>query len=228
MQMSDSLAKSLGLDFSLPANIRELGKTLLGAKETITEKDLSPEDLNFLKNQVQAKKKKNEADEQMYKDFQKEELDRLKLGPKNLLPNEIESIKKRLPEREKQIESYEKTKGKTSVNYRDYPAISRTDTQEWPLWKSLKQSFSDPEYRMQTLLGRYNAYDNKDGTVTIVDKYDWNDAGFKGFVADGGRVLEAAKAVITSGFNPEVMGNTFIRTIMPHVSRDIRITVPID
>ena len=226
--MSDLLSKSLGLDFILPANIKEFGKTVFGSTEPITEKDLTAEDLNFLKNQVQAKKRENETKKEMYETFTKEELDRLKLGPKYVMPNEAESIKKRLQENQKKIESFEKTKGKTSVSYSDYPAFSQIDTQEWPFWKSLKQSFTDPGYRMQTLLGRYNAYDNKDGTVTIVDKYDWNDRGFKGLIADKGRVLDAAKALVTSGFNPEVMGNIFIRTIMPHVSRDVRITVPID
>ena len=222
---SKDIRKTLNLDFDFPSNIKEFAKTAFGVKEPITEKDLSKEDINFLKNQIGKTKQNVEQKEKQYVNDLITSKNELK---DNLSKQHKASVMARISELQKKIESFEKTRGKTSVKYSDYPTYGEDSQHEWGLWKGIKESFSNPAYRMETLLGRYNVYDNKNGTVTIVDKHDWNNNGFKGIVAQPEIVLDGLKSIILSGINPEQAGNFFMRVIRPEASREVRITIPMN
>ena len=81
-----------------------------------------------------------------------------------------------------QLDSFERTRGKTSV----VPAAQTLDFTGQPVTedkskvnqsnflKSLKDSLVSDDYNIATTLGQFNAFRNKDGTITIKDEYNFN------------------------------------------------------
>jgi len=96
--------------------------------------------------------------------------------------------------------------GKNRIEYFDYNTTGTPKTKNEDIGGgSFKgglapiTKYFDPSYSMKTMLGQTGFKKNKDGSYTITDQYDFNDAkgaGFKGFIAD------ASKAEGIEKFNP--------------------------
>ncbi len=85
-------------------------------------------------------------------------------------------------------------KGRNTIGYSEFATTSSPKTKGQDVGGgSFLQNFApitkyfDPDYSMKTLLGQAKFKKNKDGTYTVTDQYDFNDAskaGFKGVIAD--------------------------------------------
>ena len=96
--------------------------------------------------------------------------------------------------------------GKSYIEYSDYNTTGTPKTKNEDIGGgSFKAGLApitkyfDPSYSMKTMLGQTGFKKNKDGSYTVTDQYNFNDArgaGFKGFIAD------ASKAEGVQKFNP--------------------------
>jgi hypothetical protein len=219
----------------LPVNIRTFLDTVTGSKETITEKDFTPEDLEWLRDEYEKKKALNTIKE----DRLKSELMSLpKTGVQYSEPKDMDKYKQFITENPegainignlndttyerrddltKKVESYEKTKGKTAMSPSDYASDTYDHEGNWV--KSIEQSFNDPSYRVGTTLSQFIVEQQEDGSVLIIDKYDWTKKPEKLSLLD---YLGAVRAVKS----PEQLGNLFIRMFKPETARNVRIKLP--
>jgi hypothetical protein len=219
----------------LPVNIRTFLDTVTGSKETITEKDFTPEDLEWLRDEYEKKKALNTIKE----DRLKSELMWLpKTGVQYSEPKDMDKYKQFITENPegainignlkdttyerrddltKKVESYEKTKGKTAMSPSDYASDTYDHEGNWV--KSIEQSFNDPSYRAGTTLSQFIVEQQEDGSVLIIDKYDWTKKPEKLSLLD---YLGAVRAVKS----PEQLGNLFIRMFKPETARNVRIKLP--
>ena len=85
--------------------------------------------------------------------------------------------------------------------------------------KTIEQSFNDPSYRAGTTLSEFTVEQQEDGSVLIIDKYDWTKKPEKLSLLD---YLGAVRAVKS----PEELGNLFIRMFKPETARNVRIKLP--
>lgn len=75
-----------------------------------------------------------------------------------------------------ELNTYDKTKNKTSVSYYDYPDKKAAPT--FDSWlSSIWKSYTDPAYRLKTTLGSFNVQETPTGPVAT-DKYDFDAADF--------------------------------------------------
>ena len=172
----------------VPTNARVFGSTVLGNTAPITEADLSSEELDVLRSMYESKKKQNESIKQELanrlsvskKDYDKRpestvvEFQRPdgSLGYQQQVVPYDQYIKKAAAD----LQTYEKTKNKTSLGYYDYPdAIAAPTFDKW--LDVVKKSYSDPAYRMKTVLGSFNVMDSPEGP-TVVDKYNFDKKDF--------------------------------------------------
>lgn len=167
----------------VPSNARVLLDTMRGKTTPITEKDFSQEELNVLRSMYQQRKLKNEKNvNNLRRNLFVNEQDYLK-NPETKIVFTEENGKQvgrpvQVPYAEyirnvtNQINSYEKTKNKTSLGYYDYPdgmAAPTFDSWLGSVWKS----YTDPAYRMKTILGSYNVFDTPEGRQ-VVDRYNFD------------------------------------------------------
>jgi len=235
----------------LPTNVSLFGQYLLGKQSPITEKDFTPEELQVIVEQIEAQDKLNAESEQRVQVKAEKNLKRLRepfrvdehtgikevkgVGLQQTLnekTNKLEDVYKNQNEYNKevqkqinkyqdQIDSFEKTRNKTSVTgYRD----SRTDPAGEGLVNAITNTFSSPAYNIETSLGHYNAYKNEDGTVTVKDTYDFYGYGYdKGSTVSLKDFLTALPEAITK---PEAFGTLLSRFALPNRQRDVNITLP--
>jgi hypothetical protein len=139
----------------IPTNIRLVGEGLFGKTSNITEKDFTPEELSIIRKQIEEKEIINAGKEA-----------RLKAGLNEMTP-EYEPLREMF---EKELKSYQTTQGKTSVNYNDY----NVSPHDYGWIDSIKQSFKNPEFRVSTSLGQYVGIRQPDGSLKVVDEYNWD------------------------------------------------------
>ena len=202
----------------VPVNIRTFVETAFGSTEPITEKDFTPEDLEYLQKMYESKKAYNAQEEA-----------RLKNISKNLKPGEwlskelqngvlVDTTSDTLKKIDDKIQSYAKDRSKTSLSYEDYPESDDTVYESDSWGKQIQGSFSDPNYRLHTTLGRFNVIEQPNGDSVIQDTYDWTKA--KVTTADAVTGLAGALA------SPEKLGNGFMRIFKPETSRQVTIKLP--
>jgi hypothetical protein len=147
---------------SIPTNIRLVGEQIAGVSKPITEKDFSPEELSFIRNQIEAQEKQNLQKQQSLAsslpEFDKEQY---KNQPS------YQNVKSLV---QKELDSYLKSQGKTAITYNNY--LENPGDLGWI--DSLKKSFTSPEFRVSTSLGQYVGIRNPDGSLSVVDKYNWD------------------------------------------------------
>jgi hypothetical protein len=121
-----------------------------------------------------------------------------------------------------EAESYERTRGKTSVDFD--PEVGGYGSGPG-LIETIKKSFTSPAYNINTTLGRFNAFKNEDGTVTISDTYNWTnqandparrDMSLKAFL----------RALPTMVHKPEALGNVLMRTLFDEKYSPVEFTLP--
>ena len=206
---------------NLPVNMRTFIETVAGADRTITEQDFTPEDLAYMRKLVEQTRLRNEQTEQTLKDRRDtiSEMGLYELGKNNEL---VDITEKELANLDRKIKSYADTRNRTSVQYRDIAKTQTPSTDEGAesIVQTVKDSFSDPAYRVKTTLGRFTAEHQDDGSIVIKDTYDWNKLEekptFKEFMA----------AVPEMANNPRMAGNAFMRLMKPDTAREVRIQLP--
>ena len=220
-----------------PTNVRLFGEYVAGKKETITEKDFKPEELAAMSRYIMEQdeqNKKNEAELKKQLSFlQKRSQEPFKANkaqtwdeqqqkfvPKYTKAEYNKLIQKEINKKKKALTSYEKTRGKTSVSY----GKAGGGGAGAGFLEAIEKTFTSPAYNVETSLGHFNAYKNKDGTVTIEDKYDFLGVGFdKKRKVSMGQFIELLPSVIN---RPESFGTLLARTFTPTKARPVRIQLP--
>lgn len=232
---SNSLLKS-AYRAVVPSNAQMLIDTALGEKSDITEKDFSKDELALLKAMYQNKQKQNESRRQeIANKLNVSEKDYLKNPEKKFVtqvtPEGRESVvsapmsyAEYLQKTKQQLDSFDKTKNKTSLTYYDYPEGKAAPT--FDSWlQSVWKSYTDPEYRLKTILGSFNVYDTPEGAVARdqynFDKKDFykNNYGIDVDKADTANIWKASNGPID--FLDMMMIKKFPRT-----SRNVNIKLP--
>ncbi len=158
----------------VPSNVRALAETAMGSTAPITEQDLTPADLNFLRRQYEETRERNTAAEsELIKRLGSSEAEYMK----DPLPGKMQVSPEGIPSQgvvpyadaQRQLRSYQTTRDRTAVGYS--PSGSGVDTV--PVGRAISRTFTDPEFRMATLLGRYQVVETPEGP-TAVDRYDFN------------------------------------------------------
>ena len=143
------------------------------------------------------------------------------------------------------LESYEKDRSKTSVGYFYDPEVDPEGVSYYGpgFLDTIERSFTSPAYNINTTLGKFNAFENEDGTITIKDTYDWGGSGSSNLYGDVrkddpySRAIEKWKAgdmgildllpwVGASIRRPEIAGNVLMRTLLKGKSRPVEFTLP--
>lgn len=171
----------------LPTNARVLIDTMRGQTAPLTEKDFSLEELGALRQMYEQKKIRNDARRQELankmavsrKDYEKNpETDWVFTGEgDNWAGKPVKlSYDEYIQKLSGQLASFDKTKNKTSLGYHDYPDGSSAPTADsWlsTIWKS----YTDPAYRMKTILGHFNVFDTPEGRQAV-DQYKFDAADY--------------------------------------------------
>jgi len=143
----------------IPTNLRLFGEYLAGVESPITEKDFTEDELDVIRNQIIAQKINNEVLEDEYR----------KAGDADA------------------VETFEKTRGRTSVSpytiqESGLPTSKTTFGRSYISggsgavdkgWEEALKSLNDPSYMVATTLGKYTAEDVDDG-FRIREDYDFN------------------------------------------------------
>lgn len=234
---SNSLLKS-AYQAVVPSNARMLIDTALGEKSDITEKDFSKDELSLLKTMYQNKQKRNESRRQ-------EIANKLSMSEKDYIKNpERKFVAQTTPEgreivsgvpmsyaeylqkTKNELASFDKTKGKTSIDYYDYPDGKSAPT--FDSWlKSAWKSYNDPDYRLKTILGSFNVYDTPEGAVAK-DQYNFDKKDFYkmtyGVDLDKDNLLDIWKK---SNGPVDFLDMMMIKK-QPRASRNVNIKLPSD
>ena len=170
---SDSLRS---LYKKIPTNARLFLENLAGIDRPITNKDFTDDELIEMMIAIEKTKEHNDRQEMSL---------RQKIGNQSYASV---SDYRDDPRKKEALESYEKTRGRTSVNpYNKLPHYTEkgdrvTDTLTGDVDKgwidSLTGSFTDPKYVVDTSLGRYKAHDERVNpekyNYRIEDTYNFN------------------------------------------------------
>ena len=157
----------------VPSNARFLLDSALGNTNTITEKDFSPEELGSLKSIYQTKQQDNARAPQdiashivSEDDFNQNPTSRLVENGPNRYTSRQETYKEYLQRQSDKINSFSRTPNKTSVGYPDYPDKMAAPTHDsYP--EAIYKSYTDPSYRLKTILGSFNGYDQGPSKISI-------------------------------------------------------------
>lgn len=218
----------------VPTNVRLFGEYLLGEQSPITEKDFTPQELSEMLRMVQEQESRNvqeEANLQSSLAAYQRNLETFDPS-KNLVQNEKgnlvpkytekeynEEVQNNIKDIERKLASYEKTRNKTSVDYRD----ERTDPAGLKIVDAISKSFTSPAYNIETSLGNFSARKNKDGTVSIKDTYDFLGYGYdKPVKISMSDFLKSLPLAIT---RPEAFGTLLSRAFLADRKRDVDITL---
>jgi len=171
----------------VPTNARVLIDTMRGQTAPITEKDFAPEELDVLRKMYSERQNRNESWKQdiankmsiSQKDYDKNpEIDFVFEGEgPNMKGRPVKlSYSEYLQKMNNQFNSFDKTKDKTSLSYNDYPDQMAAPTFDSFL-ESTWKSYTDPAYRMKTILGSFNVMNTPEGAKAI-DKYNFDKSDF--------------------------------------------------
>tara|TARA_R110000744_G_scaffold255615_1_gene371092 strand:- start:148 stop:855 length:708 start_codon:yes stop_codon:yes gene_type:complete len=218
----------------LPTNAKLFGEYLAGKKDPITEKDFTPQELSEMLRMIEQQDTRNvEEEEGLQRSLTSYQKNLETFDPnKNLVQDEKGNLVPKYTEKEynkevqaniknveRQLASYEKTRDKTAVGYRE----ERADPEGLKIVDAISQSFTSPAYNIETTLGNFSARKNKNGTVSIKDTYDFlgygNEKPVKLTMSD---FLKALPAAITK---PEAFGTLISRAFLADRKRDVDITL---
>jgi hypothetical protein len=165
----------------VPVNARTFLDTVTGSTAPITEKNFAPEELDALRQMYIEKQAKNAAwkqqlanklsiSKQAYEQKPETKLVYDEGGTKaQAVPQTYDEYIRNLTN---QIASFDRTKNKTSLSYNDYPDQMAAPT--FDSWLgSVYKSYTDPAYRMKTILGSFNVMDTPEGQKAV-DQYKFD------------------------------------------------------
>ena len=218
----------------VPTNVRLFGEYLLGEQSPITEKDFTPQELSEMLRMVQEQESRNVQEEaNLQRSLAAYQRNLETFDPsKNLVQDEKgnlvpkytekeynEEVQNNIKDIERKLASYEKTRNKTSVGYRD----ERTDPAGLKIVDAIAQTFTSPAYNIETSLGHFTAHKNKDETITIKDDYNYLGYGHNKPVKIS--MGEFLKALPDAVMKPEAFGTLISRTFLADRKRDVNITL---
>lgn len=130
-------------------------------------------------------------------------------------------INRRIKAAQSDLDSYERTRGKTSVPP-DWEAGGYGLGTRLP--ETIVRSLNSPAYRINTTLGQFNAYKNEDGSTTIRDVYDWSKVPESSKPGPGDWLFGILPSILS---RPEALGNFLMRTkFRDKKPSDIDFTLP--
>ena len=184
----------------IPTNLRLFGEYLAGVESPITEKDFTEDELDVIRNQIIAQKINNEVLEDEYR----------KAGDADA------------------VETFEKTRGRTSVSPYDIqdaglPTFKTTFGRRYfsggeglvdKGWEESLKALDDPNYMVATTLGKYTAEDVDDG-FRIREDYDFNRGASDrpSPIQDIESFDQLKNLLINMQATPEVLGETLANMI---------------
>ena len=218
----------------VPTNVRLFGEYLRGDESVITEKDFKPAELKAMRKKIQQQEAQNIEDESAI--IKRKELyeRKLKQAPIKTSISFVDgkSVATRtqqehdeyyqglIDEEDRKLSTYDKDRNKISVGY----GIDNIGGGEGaPLLESIAGSFKSPQYNVETSLGHFNAHKNKDGTVTIKDKYDFLGLGYG---AERKISMKDFMLALPLVRNPEQLGTLLARKFLPSRERKVEINLP--
>jgi hypothetical protein len=218
----------------VPTNVKLFGQYLVGDTSDITEKDFKPAELEVMRKKIQQQDAQNMEDESAI-------IKRKKFYERKLKKKPIEDMysvtedgltayrtqeehdeyyKGLIDEQEEKLSTYNIDRNKTSVGYgRD----NLGGGEGAPLLESIANSFKSPQYNVETSLGHFNAHKNKDGTITIKDKYDFLGLGYG---AERKISMKNFMLSLAEVRNPEQLGTLLSRKFLPSRKRNVEIKLP--
>ena len=152
-------------------------------------------------------------------------------GVKNPYDNETfsKNVQIRLDKAKRQLDSFDKTRNKTSVRFYDRQG-GEDDSASGPGFiNTVIKSFTSPAYNIGTTLGSFNAFKNEDGTVTIKARYNWTgqkDDPEGGLNLSLSNFIDTLKKIPPMLHKPEALGNAFMRIFATHKSSPVEFTLP--
>lgn len=196
---------------AIPTNVRLVGEQIAGVSKPITEKDFTAEELAVIRQQIQEQEVANaERQTQLQEAIPEFNKEQYKNQPS------YQNIKSLV---QKELDSYLKSQNKTAINYDNY-SVNPGDL-GW--LDSLKQTIKNPEFRVSTSLGQYVGLRNSDGSLTVVDKYNWDNEK---------KLLNSLKKEDYGNFVTEVLKNpaatlaTALAKFMPEQkAREVKINI---
>jgi hypothetical protein len=217
----------------LPTNVSLFGEYLTGKQDAITEKDFTPQELSEMLRMIEQQdfsNSKEEEDLSRSLKFLKEKSERPdghkghltadatgKLVPTYTEESYNTEIQGQIKDVEKKLHSYEKTRNKTSVEYRG----EREDAAGLSFIDTIAATFSSPAYNIETSLGQFNAFKNEDGSVTVKDTYDFYGTGYtEDMTVSLGEFIKHLPLALTK---PEAFGTLLSRFALPSRQRDVNI-----
>jgi hypothetical protein len=167
---------------TIPSNVRLLGETMMGVDTPITERDFPASDLDAMRAQLSTSKRMSDDRENNLREIAKmspqdyarssQAKGRLTFDKQGNPQISQESYEDFMGGVRKKLDSFDATRGKTTVGgYRDHAGL---DNYGWK--QAIDRSIYDPDFRVATTLGRYQAQDTPNGPV-IRDDYNfdkWN------------------------------------------------------
>ena len=199
-----------GMYKKIPTNVRLVVENMVGVDSPITAKDFTKEELIEMAFLAEKTKLSNLRTENRYKRIIKSELAK---GPPSLEDKDF------IDDNKAMAESYEKTRGKTSVN----PYLqSNKKIVDANYLDSLSRTFTSPSYRVATSLGKYNAYDKDGKVLNIKDTYNFNKKERKLAGQLPSSFTGALKQMMAS---PELAGE-YLANFLRTEDRDVDINIP--
>ena len=139
------------------------------------------------------------------------------------------NVQKSLDKAKRQLDSFDKTRDKTSVRFYDRQGGDDDSAAGPGFINTVIKSFTSPAYNIGTTLGSFNAFKNEDGTVTIKDRYNWTgqkddpEGELNLSLSDFIDTLKKFPAMLQK---PEAIGNAFMRTFAKGKSSPVEFTLP--
>ena len=222
---------------AVPLNARTLIDTAVrGNTNDITEADLSPAELSALRQVYETTAARNVTNRQTLanklsvsaKDYEKAPEVKSEFVPvpnsstKYTVERRPLSYDEYITKTAAALDTYDKTKNKTSISYYDYPdkmAAPTFDSWLSSIWKS----YTDPAYRLKTTLGSFNVQETPTGPVAT-DKYDFDAADF--YAMKGKRPSEMSTSEMWKRANGPVDFLDMLMIKRGAPSRNVNIKLP--
>ena len=195
-----------GLYKKIPTNVRLLMENLTGVDTPITARDFTREELIEMATLAERQKRRNLKREKRFNTIIKKELAK---GPPDKDTEEM------LADYRDMVASYEKTRGKTSVN----PYGTRKNKQvDLDYADAIKRTFTDPKYNVATSLGKYNVFDRNGKNLKIRDTYNFN-------IGERRLPTDFKSALSNMMISPELAGE-YLANFLETKDRPVNIDIP--
>jgi len=208
---------------NIPSNIRLFSSTMMGNRELIDESYFPQKDLDAMRLVAKAGMQRRAAElvnaELLYASSRNQPPG--DWAVKSVPPGETEYRVTETMGQRAQREAGEVKRLRSSpetITYEDYPENSLGDFNNEGWGKTLKKSFTDPNYRAATTLGQ--ALTRKDAADNLIleDSYDWN----ANKLLKRASYADLATMIVTNLHRPKNLGNILGNAMAPTENIDRR------